>query len=144
MRLLKDCLGFLERLALGNVLTARLRGRARMAQAREEEVVWRYYAACVLDLYIVLWVLLELALLGTANWWSAWLLVTAVAYRLVEVCQALANAVLFDQQRSAERGRVPIHGGFRYSEPSPDGGITSCYSMPAEGISPRSLARRTP
>ena len=77
------------------------------ARIARQKRFWRYYAASALDAYISCWVVLELAMLVLLlDVLPGVVLTIVVAYRLVEIVQVFANAVLFDRWRSLKRGYV--------------------------------------
>jgi hypothetical protein len=100
-------LAMLDRLSLGSLLSDGARQRAVQAESVPEAILWRFRAASIIDWYIVVWLLTEIAVyLWGLNHIPGWLLVAVATYRIVEITQVFANAVLFEQRRSQRAGVV--------------------------------------
>jgi hypothetical protein len=107
LRALECILGALEWISLGHQLSDGPRKRAVMADTIEDNILWRFRAASIIDWYIVGWVILESGAYLRGLDHIPYLVLAGVAvYRLVEIGQVFANAVLFERKRSARAGVV--------------------------------------
>jgi hypothetical protein len=118
MWLLEKTLALADWLSIGNHISARTRNRALddrdetdnpavLLEQLHDDMFWRLRAASILDWYIATWVALEVFV-------YCWgldrvpdvLLVGFATYRLIEIAQVFANAVLFERRRSEQSGVV--------------------------------------
>ncbi|WP_027008553.1 hypothetical protein [Conexibacter woesei] len=108
MHVLERLLAHAERLSLGHWVRELVWRRRPDEACRADfriETVWRYRAGRALDVYILVWIVIELVVLAVAHRLPA-VAVLLATYRLVEIVQVFANAVLFDEYRQLRAGYV--------------------------------------